>query len=280
MKKLLFLLAFMPMFSLGQSLGKKRVDRLRNAVVKIMTPYGSGTGFFISDKGYILTCRHVIEAALARDKDGKLIQDMPITVEFSDGEQIRASSFYKLDDSDLSTLSFDYFVIKIIGKPKHNIESLKLGSFDIQDGDEVYTCGYPFGMKEQFISKGIISTKYIQQYPIKYQAKDTIIYRKAAWLDLTMNKGNSGGPVVKLGKIYTDDEVVGIATFIQSPFLEKATNALETATNPAIDLRYGNGKTLSEILQTLSQALLSESYGISGCVSIDYFNTFYKESMR
>src|SRR5690606_15167195 len=87
----------------------------------------------------------------------------------------------------------------------------KIGNYKtVSEGQEIYTCGYPFGIEQPITSFGLISSKW--QQPIKFN--DSLsINRDVAWLDLAMNKGNSGGPILVKTDNPDSDFVVGIATF-------------------------------------------------------------------
>jgi serine protease Do len=53
-----------------------------------------------------------------------------------------------------------------------------------------------------------------------------------AWLDLTLNKGNYGGPVIKIGRTPDENRVIGIATFILNPFAQYAEAVIRHLQNP------------------------------------------------
>ena len=42
---------------------KNKIEEARNATVSVKTALGSGSGFFISESGYVVTCKHVITGA-------------------------------------------------------------------------------------------------------------------------------------------------------------------------------------------------------------------------
>lgn len=50
--------------------------------------------------------------------------------------------------------------------------------------------------------------------------------REVAWLDVTMNSGNSGGPIVLMGEEPEGDKVIGIASFGLNPFAILQNNSL------------------------------------------------------
>jgi len=272
MKRILLILAIIiPINNINaQSLGKERVDRLKHSVVQILIGgHPSGTGFFISED-LILTCYHVVSSASTTNK---------ISIRFADGETIGVPGIATENLKQMTqTVAYDFCLIGINHKPKQKVIPLKITSFkDIDEGDAVYTCGYPQGIPQQFISSGILSTKYIDKFNkarIPQSKTDTIVPRQSAWLDLTMNRGNSGGPIIKLGKTAEEDRVVGIATFILNPFAQKAEDILMRSAD------YGKGLQImgidqSESVQLFSLAIANSSMGISGCISIDYFLNMY-----
>jgi serine protease Do len=127
---------------------------------------------------------------------------------------------------------------------------------------------------------GIVSTKFTDTLSAKANSGDVKVVREGAWLDMTLNRGNSGGPIIKIGTSYVDDEVIGLATFILSPYAQAAQRAFEITKNPGVDLRFSSGFSQSDINQLFALALTNSSYGISGCVSIDYFHSFYSKYFK
>lgn len=140
-----------------------------------------GSGFIVSEDGYIITNNHVVERA---DE---------ITVKLYNQKEYKAKVVGKDRDTDLA-------IIKIEAK---GLRTAVLGDSDIMNvGDWVVAVGSPFGL-EQTVTQGIIS------------AKGRIIgagpYDDFLQTDAAINPGNSGGPLVNL-----DGEVIGINTAITS----------------------------------------------------------------
>jgi serine protease Do len=142
-----------------------------------------GSGFVVSDDGYVITNQHVIDDA------------EKITVRLSDKEEYEA----KVIGADEKT---DIALIKIA--PKHSLPTVPLGnSADLHVGDWVVAIGNPFGL-EQTVTAGIVS------------AKGRVLgagpYDDFIQTDASINPGNSGGPLLNL-----QGEVVGINSAIVSP---------------------------------------------------------------
>ena len=145
-------------------------------------PRSLGSGFLISDDGYIITNNHVVSEAAK------------ITVRLSDKEEYEARVVGTDEKTDLA-------LIKITAK--HTLTQLPLGrSGDLQVGDWVLAIGNPFGL-EQTVTAGIVSAKgrVINAGP----------YDDFIQTDASINPGNSGGPLLNL-----KGEVVGINTAIFS----------------------------------------------------------------
>ena len=139
-----------------------------------------GSGFIISEDGYILTNDHVVEGA---DE---------IKVKLSDGREF-TGEVRGLDPK------LDLALIKI--ETGENLPIAKLGESDgIKVGEWVMAIGNPFGL-EQTVTVGIIS------------AKGRVIgagpYDDFIQTDASINPGNSGGPLFNV-----KGEVVGINTAI------------------------------------------------------------------
>jgi serine protease Do len=141
---------------------------------------GVGSGFIISQEGYILTNNHVIE-----DAD-------QIKVKLADGKEYDG----KVAGRDPKT---DLALVKIQGAS--DLHPLNLGnSEDLKVGSWVVAVGSPFGL-EQTVTAGIVSAKgrVIGSGP----------YDNFIQTDASINPGNSGGPLINM-----KGEVVGINTAI------------------------------------------------------------------
>lgn len=132
-----------------------------------------GSGFFIDNKGHILTSAHVIENCI------KIYITVP------------AEGKYKIP-VDLISVCFDKDIALLKVKDYINKSYCELGDSDkIVQGEEVIAIGYPLGQDHLKYTKGIISglhSRYIQT-------------------DTPINTGNSGGPLLD-----KNNKVIGINT--------------------------------------------------------------------
>ena len=134
-----------------------------------------GSGFIISNDGYILTNNHVVA-----DAD-------EILVRLSDRSEHKA----KLVGADPRS---DVAVLKIEAK---NLPTLKLGdSNKLKVGEWVLAIGSPFGF-DHSVTAGIVSAKG--------RSLPNESYVPFIQTDVAINPGNSGGPLLNL-----EGEVVGI----------------------------------------------------------------------
>lgn len=220
---LIWIFAILPFHGLTQGLSTERIAKIKECTVRI-TINGIaqvGTGFLISEDGLVATSWHVVQESIYYD-DQKKIKFHQIYAEYKDGSKVEMSiPNYFLSEGNIDAVAYDYCMLSPDKKVNKKTAFLKIGKFEnINDGDEVYTCGYPLAISQQFISKGILSTKFIQIGNYVNKDGDTLSKpRDAGWFDLTLNKGNSGGAVVKIGNTIDEDEVIGMAVFILSPAL-------------------------------------------------------------
>lgn len=162
---LTFLILSVNCFS--QSLSLERVNKLKAATVRITIENSNsvGTGFFIRDDGLLLTCWHVIEPAIIRDASNNITGLKKIFVTINDTTKLEFGillSFFKDSNLYRQGLAYDFSLLVPIKKMTTKQVFLKLGDFNtLNEGQEVITCGYPIGIEQNFISRGIISTKYI-----------------------------------------------------------------------------------------------------------------------
>lgn len=140
-----------------------------------------GSGFIISDDGYILTNHHVVNNA------------SEIIVKLKDRRQFVA----KLIGSDEST---DIALLKLDAK---NLPTVKKGSSEqLQVGEWVLAIGTPFGF-EQSVTAGVVSAKG--------RSLPGGNYVPFIQTDVAINPGNSGGPLFNM-----EGEVVGVNSQIYS----------------------------------------------------------------
>ncbi len=141
-----------------------------------------GSGFVISEDGYIVTNNHVIEGA---DE---------INIEFFNGDELRATVVGTDPNTDLALLKVDAD------------EALPFVPFGDSDnarvGDWVVAMGNPLGQGFS-VSAGIVSAR---NRALSGSYDDYI------QTDAAINRGNSGGPLFNM-----DGEVIGVNTAILSP---------------------------------------------------------------
>ena len=271
---LTFLILSISCFS--QSLSLERVKKLKAATVRVTIENSNsiGTGFFISDDGLLLTCWHVIEPAIIRDAANNITGVRKIFVTINDTNKLEFGIPLKFfNDSNLyrQGLAYDFAVLVPLKKLNTKQSFLRLGDFNsVNEGQEVITCGYPIGIEQKFISRGIISTKYIDTtITIITPFSKTKYDRSQALMDITMNRGNSGGAIVLLGETIDSDVVIGIADFIINPIggiSDKLIKQFDNASGAIAIQGIDPNQTFSDFTKILS----SISIGVSGCVSINH----------
>ena len=136
----------------------------------------------------------------------------------------------------------------------------------MSEGDTVYLAGYPFDVELVIITRGDVSAKWKAPGHLGQGEK-----RGAAWLDVSMTRGNSGGPVVLVADEPDEEVVVGIATTIMSPIAQSAeelVSAVGAAPGNVVMMRVD----FKKFLVLMGSAVASQSQGVGGCIAIDYLN--------
>ncbi len=141
-----------------------------------------GSGFFVSDDGYIVTNNHVVAGG------------SEFTIILNNGDEIEAKLIGTDPKTDLAVLKVDVdqkFTYVSFSKKKSRV------------GDWVVAVGNPFGLGGT-VTAGIVSAngRDIGSGP----------YDNFIQIDAAVNKGNSGGPAFNL-----NGEVIGVNTAIFSP---------------------------------------------------------------
>ena len=140
-----------------------------------------GSGFIISDDGYILTNHHVIA-----DAD-------EVIVRMSNRKEYTAKVIGSDEASDVAVLKVD----------AEDLPTLRIGdSDDLKVGEWVLAIGSPFGF-DATVTAGIVSAKG--------RSLPSDNYVPFIQTDVAINPGNSGGPLFNL-----DGEVIGINSQIYS----------------------------------------------------------------
>lgn len=142
-----------------------------------------GSGFLISEDGFILTNFHVISGSSR------------IQVTLSDQSQYSARAV----DTDRSD---DLALIKITPKKKQTF--LRLGDSDqLQVGQKVLAIGNPFGLE------GTLTTGVVSSIGRAIESEDNERLEGMIQTDAAINGGNSGGPLLD-----SSGNVIGISTAI------------------------------------------------------------------
>ena len=164
-----------PKYSSYGEMVKKSVG----AVVTVKNGNSFGSGFVISKSGYIITNNHVVAGADTFE------------VIFSNGFNMEAT-LIKFDNNR------DVALLKVSGG---GFTALAINSDEeiLDIGTEVIAIGTPEDIQlNQTVTRGIISGK--RELEDEYSRKSKFIQT-----DVTINKGNSGGPLINM-----NGEVVGI----------------------------------------------------------------------
>lgn len=156
----------------------------------------AGTGFIISENGYVLTNRHVLPSGASKVSltmsDGTVLDDVSVIGTTSNSDSLDVG-FLKINDAK--------------GK---KLVAVKLGdSSKAQVGDTVIAIGNALGQFQNTVTAGIVSG-----YGRSLQASDgngtsAESLQNLFQTDAAINQGNSGGPLVN-----ANGEVIGINTAV------------------------------------------------------------------
>lgn len=183
--------------------GQDDIKTYKKAVVEITTNDGKGTGFSISNDGYILTNDHVIEDALT------------LTVTFPDDGMFKGEVVKNFPDIDLA-------ILKVDGE---NLPSLTLAdSYKAKSEEAIYFIGNPLYFS------GIANEGKVIDYTLLSDWEEQVIM-----LDAPVYRGNSGSPVINndgkvIGIIFAtteDDQFGHVGLFVPVDLLQKQLNFLK-----------------------------------------------------
>jgi 2-alkenal reductase len=158
-----------------------------------------GSGFVVSEDGYILTNSHVVTTAgEAATSDDAVAADR-VYVQFRDGERVPA----QIVGWDV----FDDVGLLKVNPADHPVSPVPLGdSASVVVGEPVAAIGSPFG-QESSLSVGVVSAT--QRSTPSLTSGFNLV--DAIQTDAPINRGNSGGPMFN-----ADGKVIGINAQIRS----------------------------------------------------------------
>ena len=142
--------------------------RIRGRVIPLYQPQtDQGSGVVVTDNGYVLTNRHVIDGG------------EEIYVTLGDGRRLSAAIIGTDKQTDLAVLKVD----------ANDLIPIAWGDSDrCRVGSPVWAVGSPFGL-DQTVTFGILSGKH-------RMVQDSTHYQDFMQSDVAVNPGNSGGPLV------------------------------------------------------------------------------------
>ncbi|MEM9157748.1 MAG: trypsin-like peptidase domain-containing protein [Verrucomicrobiota bacterium] len=162
------------------------VKEIGDSVVMVKTPSGLGSGFFINQKGQLITNYHVVEretevtvSVFVKEDSGyerKELQNVKIIAL----HPVRDLALLQIDEEDLDKIEIDPVMLA------------KDDGVDV--GSLVFAIGNPLGL-ERSVSQGIVSS-----------TTRAIGYLRFIQTDAAINPGNSGGPLFN-----ARGEVIGVA---------------------------------------------------------------------
>lgn len=160
-------------------LSKGLVERILPAIFTLRRNDGGlGTGFYITNNGYLITAKHVVEGATSF-----------ITID--DSQANREARLIAVSDAhDLALLKVDFTPPKYLG----------ISTGELYSGKHIAVIGSPKGYLDS-VTQGVISDPTRESWP-----GSGLI--NSFQTDAAINPGNSGGPVVD-----GNGDVVGVAVW-------------------------------------------------------------------
>lgn len=162
---------------------EKCVEAFSEAVVKVSSPVGIGSGFFFNEDGYLITNYHVIE------RETKI----EVTVFRKAKNGFEKKKFKKVKIEAINPF-VDLAILKVEELGDEKVKFAYLGDIGkIKVGEKVFAIGNPLGL-ERTVTDGVISTRN--------RAFEGLVYIQT---NADINPGNSGGPLFNLA-----GEVIGV----------------------------------------------------------------------
>lgn len=222
------------------------------------TSAASGSGFVLTQDGYIVTNYHVIEDA---------VNDSSVSIEvsFANGDKYTATLVGGEQDNDVAVLKID----------ATGLQPVTLGNSDqLVVGESVYTIGNPLGELTYSLSNGLVSAldRLITTSSTNANGQTETTTLNVLQTNCDINPGNSGGPLFD-----SYGNVVGIVTakYTQTSSGVSAEglgfalpiNDVKEIINDLIEHGYVTGKPYLGI-QVRNVSSEAQAYGISAGAAV------------
>jgi len=190
----------------------ERYDKSFCAVVQLSADAGSGTGFFISAQGDILTASHVaLNKQFSQPSPGQIRLDIdykPGLRVVHNGETSANLNLPKLGTEDVQRAIADLVILKTGIKTSCYLP-LSAHPQDARIGEHVIAIGFPLSAPSGALYEGFVSAQY-RHLPIPMATVNGIpIYPSydVIRIQMPITPGASGGPVIA-----DDGDVIGVVS--------------------------------------------------------------------
>lgn len=185
--------------------GSSLYENIKDAVVMISVNQAwQGTGFFVSDDGYIVTAAHVItEPVDEKNEKGAIRPAKDIFVLVSPKYDVYKCRVVGIDGvGDIGVLKIE--MDDPFNRNNHPIRNQKYLPFieKAKTGELAYVLGYPLGTDLSSFSMGIVRNE-------RFVAPSLFIPFNVVLITSPAYQGNSGSPIVNV-----DGDVIGLLTFV------------------------------------------------------------------
>ncbi|MEW6715792.1 MAG: serine protease [Nitrospirota bacterium] len=235
-----------------------------------------GSGFIATEDGLVITANHVVRKDgnegifIEKDKDGKVLK---AEIKYRDEINCKLpnNKIYKLrvlSDKELlrenNAFDYDYAILKIIDMTD-SFNYLEMGDYStMQVGDSLLFAGFPLYSPNLIIHNGMVSSKYSSAAFGNNKKLEEIIQ-----IDGSINKGNSGGPVldIKTGKVVgiINTRYVGI-----TPKMDDLRKKIAAQGSLAKIVEIYGVSPMDAILELINIMDATMNVGIGQAVSINY----------
>jgi len=210
----------------------------------------TGSGFFIGDRGFVITNNHVV-TRMSIDKTGAIRLDYSKQILVKTAGNTYGASLV-IDENADQPVVYDYAILRLDVAPNAYFDVADLS--EISQGEEVLAIGYPLDFDEPIVTNGVISAI------ISRPSHINPLHRIRTFLtDTLITYGNSGGPLVKS----SDGKVIGITTMSHEIRDEMRERLLKYINLPGIEV-------IPPVRDLITFVLKYQTIGFNYAISMEY----------